>query len=62
MNPSAYRLEFPEGFAGIHDVINIGFLKRYRDGSVAFPHRPEYRGPPEPDVVDVQQHWHAEAF
>ena len=62
VNPSAYRLEFPEGFAGIHDVINIGFLKRYRDGSAAFPHRPEYQGPPEPDVVDGQQHWHVEAF
>ena len=51
INRNAYELELPPTLR-IHPVINISYLKRYRDGAESFPDRPINITRPPPVVVD----------
>ena len=41
VNPNAYTLKLPPQLQALHPTFNIDKLKRYRDGTVLFPHRPQ---------------------
>ena len=51
INRNAYRLELPATLK-IHPVINISFLKRYRDGVELFPSRPIHLTRPPPIATE----------
>ena len=61
INRNAYKLELPPRF-DIHPVVNISFLKPYRDGTAAFPARPPLHDRPPPAVTDSngQPEWTVE--
>jgi transposase InsO family protein len=50
VNPNAYTLKLPPQLQALHPTFNIEKLKRYRDGSALFPHRPRPFDRPPPVV------------
>ena len=52
INANAYRLELPP-MIKISSVVNISFLKPYRNGAVAFPARPPLFARPLPAASDT---------
>ena len=61
ISSAAYELRLPTNMK-IHPVINISFLKANADGSLDFPHRPEYSAPPPAEWIDGEEHFLVEAF
>lgn len=58
ISPSAYELTLPPSM-GIHPVINVSQLTRYRDPA-EFPDRPAPVTTPAPDVIAGQPEWEVE--
>jgi hypothetical protein len=55
----SYELALPPSLR-IHPTFHISKLRRYQDGSAAFPHRPSLQRPP-PDVMpDGEEEWEVE--
>jgi len=48
VNANAYTLALPPQLQALHPTFNIEKLKRYRDGSAAFPNRPQPHPRPPP--------------
>jgi len=60
---SAYQLALPKEYSAMHNVVYVGHLKAYHDGSEKFPWRPQYAPPPPPaKVVDSLHYWTVERF
>eukprot|EP00955_Chlamydomonas_euryale_P110725 366017-Chlamydomonas_euryale.AAC.15 len=50
----AYQLALPNEYLAMHNVVYVGHLKEYHDGSEKFPWWPQYAPPPAVQVVDNQ--------
>jgi hypothetical protein len=50
VNDNAYELDLPPTLDALHSTFNISRLKLYKDGSVAFPDRPQPHARPPPEV------------
>lgn len=59
INDVACRLILPKTWK-IHPVIHSSYLTPWRDGSNQFPDREP--PPPDPEIVDDEEHYHVEAF
>lgn len=59
INDVALRLKLPNTWK-LHPVIHASYLTPWRDGSASFPEREP--PPPDPEVIDEEEHYHVEAF
>ena len=59
IHPNAVKLELPTTWR-IHPVLNTSYLIPWRDGSERFPYRQP--PPPDPEIVDEEEHYHVQAF
>jgi hypothetical protein len=62
INRSAYELDFPASYGKIHPVVNVSFLREYKDGAEQFPGRPGRDPAPLPDLIDDEEHFYVESF
>jgi Chromo (CHRromatin Organisation MOdifier) domain len=59
VHPNAVRLELPTTWK-INPVLNTSYLTPWRDGTVQYPDR--QLPPPDPEIVEEEEHYHVEAF
>jgi len=59
INDVALRLKLPITWK-VHPVIHTSYLTPWKDGSATFPEREP--PPPDPEVIDGEEHFHVEAF
>ncbi|KAJ9522138.1 hypothetical protein QJQ45_005140 [Haematococcus lacustris] len=61
VTPVALRLQLPVEWKSVHPVVHVSHVKLHHDGSARFPTR-NPAPPPEPDIIDGEEHYHVEAF
>ncbi|KAJ9534914.1 hypothetical protein QJQ45_029577 [Haematococcus lacustris] len=61
VTPVALRLQLPAEWQSVHPVVHVSHVKLHHDGSARFPTR-NPAPPPEPDIIDGEEHYHVEAF
>ncbi|KAJ9534185.1 hypothetical protein QJQ45_007005 [Haematococcus lacustris] len=61
VTPVALRLQLPAEWKSVHPVVHVSHVKLHHDGSARFPTR-NPAPPPEPDIIDGEEHYHVEAF